>query len=148
MSNDGTPIDPPNLPAGEEELNAAGDRRGMTEGARATQFSGQPGPGRPKGLPNRATIFQKILSAKASEFYKQEMRGKLDEVDPETLGEQLAAMLVVQAFGGDTKAMQLIFDSAHGKVSDKIEHTGKDGEKLDGLAVVFVGAKPDGNTQN
>lgn len=45
---------------------------------------------------------------------------------------------MVKAMAGDVPALKELLDSGYGKVSDKTELTGKDGEEFKGLTVSFV----------
>ena len=86
--------------------------------------------GKPKGTLNRATIIARWLDAIV--------------VDGLTEGDRVVLAQIQEALEGDTQAFNALMDGRYGKLSDKVEHTGKDGEKLDGLNVTFVGGKKDG----
>jgi hypothetical protein len=76
--------------------------------------------GRKKGVPNRATVYKRLLKM------------KVDVKDPETgdkiqvtLYEAMALGQIQSAMKGNTRAWQEIQDSLHGKLTDKTEHSGE-----------------------
>lgn len=90
--------------------------------------------GRQKGTPNRATVFKKLLVLKAEKVL-------LDASEAEkglTLMEAAALGQLLSARGGNTSAWKEIQDSIHGKIPDKSEISGKDGEAFQ---VIFKRAK-------
>lgn len=76
--------------------------------------------GRKKGVPNRATVYKKILETKM----KVTMPDKTQKTM--TLYEAVALGQVQSAMKGNTNAWKEIQDSIHGKIVDnqKIEHSG------------------------
>jgi len=87
--------------------------------ANLRQFSSERQPtqnvGRPKGAPNRATVYEGILSLK-TEIKKPD--GTTKQV---TLYEAIALGQAKSAMKGNTNAWREIQDSLHGKQPDKIE---------------------------
>jgi hypothetical protein len=80
-----------------------------------------------KGIPNRATVFKKLLTLKAEKVL-------LDATEAEkglTLVEAAALGQLMSARKGNTNAWKEIQDSIHGKLADKSEHTGKDGGPIE-----------------
>ena len=86
--------------------------------------SGNPN-GRPKGSRNRSTIFRQWLEMKRESFNPLTGKKELMEIQDEMVLKQIEKSLE-----GDTPAFKECMDSGHGKVDQKIEHTGKDGEPL------------------
>lgn len=85
--------------------------------------SGNP-KGREKGSRNRSTIVREALEAVAEDGVMY--------VDKATIA------ILAKAMAGDVNAYKELMDSGYGKVSDKTEITGKDGEEFKGLTVSFV----------
>lgn len=85
--------------------------------------SGNPA-GKPKGARNRSTIVREILEAVAE--------------DGQMYVDKAVFAVMVKAMAGDVPALKELLDSGYGKVSDKTELTGKDGEEFKGLTVSFV----------
>lgn len=76
-----------------------------------------------KGIPNRATVFKKLLALKAEKVLP-------DATDAEqalTLYAAAALGQIVSARNGNTNAWKEIQDSIHGKLADKQEHMGENG---------------------
>ncbi len=72
--------------------------------------SGNP-QGTPKGTRNRSTIVRELLEAKATD-------GESGQIV-----DQLVLALVEKALSGDVPAARELFDSAYGKITDKVENT-------------------------
>lgn len=81
--------------------------------------------GRKKGVPNRATVFKRLLKMKV-EVKNPETAGKLKV----TLYEAMALGQIQAAMKGNTRAWQEIQDSLFGKL---IEHVALEAEPGDGL---------------
>jgi hypothetical protein len=79
-----------------------------------------------------------MLECAAQEAFKT----KGVDLETKTVAEQLIIALMAKAASGDVPACKEILDSAFGKIADKTELTGKDGEEFKGLTVTFV--KPEG----
>lgn len=75
------------------------------------------GKGRPKGSLNRATIARRWLEAKGA-------------IAGVTVADELFLAQIKKAMTGDTAAFNAAFDSGMGKVTDKLESTGANGEPL------------------
>ncbi len=71
--------------------------------------SGNP-KGKPKGTRNRSTIVRELLETKATDGEEGQI------VD------QLVLALVEKALNGDVPAARELFDSAYGKITDKVEN--------------------------
>lgn len=82
--------------------------------------------GRPKGSRNRQTIIKELLESKAIEKFSEHHKKIFgDDYKPETLADQLAAAMAVQALGGGKGAVQAfnaLYDGAYGKMTEKIEN--------------------------
>lgn len=96
--------------------------------------SGNPA-GRPKGLRNFSTIIRKALKEKI-------------EIPVEGGGKKMIrldqAMVIAQiktALKGNTKAFNAIIDRVDGKVAEKHELTGKDGQPLTPTSIIFEAEK-------
>lgn len=86
--------------------------------------SGNP-KGKPKGLLSRKTIVRKFLEAT--------LKGKSLPYGLEgtpTVAETLVLALIKKAQTGDVNAFRELFDSCYGKIADKTELTGADGQPL------------------
>lgn len=85
--------------------------------------------GRPKGSRNRQTIFRELLEQAAlSKYKKKQAKALSSEEDPkeleqETIADQVATSVLIQALGGDTVAAREIMDSGYGKLTDKLDNT-------------------------
>ncbi len=84
--------------------------------------------GRPKGLRNRKTIYRELLEMAASaKFNKTQSLDILGEeggaVSQATIGDQIAAAVVIAALKGDLNAAREAMDSAHGKLTDKLDNS-------------------------
>jgi hypothetical protein len=82
--------------------------------------------GKPKGTKNRATLLKKWLGAKVT---------ITDPNDPDkqrkvTVEDEVVLSIIQAAKNGSVKAQQLILDSVYGKVTEKVEHSGPDGESI------------------
>lgn len=88
--------------------------------------------GRKKGVPNRATVYKRILQTKT--------KVKLPDGSTKdlTLYEAIALGQAQSAMKGNTNAWKEIQDSLHGKLADKSEITGKDGGPVETKFVVEV----------
>lgn len=71
--------------------------------------------GRKKGVPNRATVYKKILQAKMAVDMPDGSQKELTVYEAIALGQAKSAMK------GNTNAWKEIQDSIHGKVPDKLE---------------------------
>lgn len=90
--------------------------------------------GRPKGSRNRSTIYRELIeqAALAAVNKKQAQalsgddvkEGEEIELNQQTIADQVAAAVLIKALGGDIPAAREVMDSAHGKLTDKIEQTG------------------------
>lgn len=89
--------------------------------------------GRKKGVPNRATVYKKILEAKTSVKLPDGSEKVLTLYEAIALGQARSAMK------GNTKAWQEIQDSIHGKITEKHEHTGADGGPI-ATQIIIQGA--------
>src|SRR6476646_7255743 len=86
-----------------------------------------------KGIPNRATVFKKLLKLKAADILGDDA----DEAEKDlTLIEAAALGQVLSARKGNTNAWKEIQDTLHGKIADKVETSG-------GLTVEVVFRKND-----
>lgn len=72
----------------------------------ATQFKGQPGPGRPKGSRNRQTIVREALEAILAGSDQQVV-------------DAMTAAAIAKAMTGDIPAFKELMDSGYGKIADK-----------------------------
>jgi hypothetical protein len=89
--------------------------------------------GRKKGVPNRATVFKRLLKLKTKVADPSNPKGASLEVDLYTaaaLGQILSAMK------GNTRAWAEIQDTLHGKIPQPHEVTGRDGEPLTILQII------------
>lgn len=86
--------------------------------------------GRKKGVPNRATVYKKILETKMSVKMPDGEKKELTVYEAIALGQAQSAMK------GNTNAWKEIQDSIHGKMVDKSELTGKDGAAIENKIVV------------
>jgi hypothetical protein len=86
--------------------------------------SGNP-KGKEKGTRNRATIFRELMEIETITF--NPLTGKKEKMQVQ---DQMALKQIEKSLEGDTPAFKECFDSLHGKLNDKVEHTGKDGEPL------------------
>lgn len=80
--------------------------------------------GRKKGVPNRSTVYKKILSTK--------MKVKLPDGEQKelTLYEAIALGQAQSAMKGNTNAWKEIQDSLHGKIADETKISNLDGSPL------------------
>lgn len=127
----------------QEKLNAEGNKRGLSEGSKSTQFnegeSGNPA-GKKKGQRNYSTIYREALNKVA------EAKGLTDD-DVELA---LVVKGLERALRGDFKYYQDIQDRIHGKpvqtnLNKDINDAELDEEQmadLDGMLKKFVKKKP------
>lgn len=97
--------------------------------------------GRKKGVPNRATVYKKILAMKTKATDGTGKEVTLSMYEAIALGQARSAM------EGNTNAWKEIQDSLHGKIADKSEITGKDGGPVETKFVVEV-VKNDSNRKS
>lgn len=93
------------------------------------------GPGRPKGVLNFKTRLNIALDKLADEFVSQHNKKhkKADHIkkeDVDIMGD-IFMQYVNKARSGDLKAMDSLLDRAYGKATQKLEHTGKDGNPIE-----------------
>ena len=81
------------------------------------------GNGRKKGSRNRATIYREMLELEAIKSLQAKEHG----IPVKSVGDQIAASMVVKAIAGDVSAANHCMDGAHGKIPDKIANTDGDG---------------------
>jgi ABC-type uncharacterized transport system ATPase component len=74
--------------------------------------------GRKKGVPNRATVYKRILQAKTNVKMPDGETKELTVYEAIALGQARSAMK------GNTNAWKEIQDTLHGKMADKVEQTG------------------------
>jgi hypothetical protein len=72
-----------------------------------------------KGIPNRATVYKRILETKVEVPMPDKTKKKM------TLYEAIALGQAQSAMKGNTNAWKEIQDTLHGKMADKTEHSGK-----------------------
>lgn len=93
---------------------------------------GDPSPnpsGRPKGQRNYATIYRSAL----------EKLGAANDMTPEELEDLMEQSGLMKAIMGDVQFQKDIKDRLHGKPTQGVELTGKDGKPIDAsLTVTFV----------
>lgn len=80
--------------------------------------------GRKKGVPNRATVYKKILESKTSVKLPDGSEKVLTLYEAIALGQARSAMK------GNTNAWKEIQDTLHGKMKESIEHSNPDGTAL------------------
>lgn len=83
---------------------------------------GDPSPnpsGRPKGSRNRATIVREWLES--TESIKNPISGERQTLDQQDI---IVLALIKEARKGNVAAFKELMDSAHGKVTEKIEQSG------------------------
>lgn len=81
--------------------------------------------GRPKGSKNRQTIFRELLESNAFKTITKMQKQALvedAEYEPKTVADQVAMALLIKAAGGDVAAIRELMDSAHGKITEKVEN--------------------------
>ena len=88
--------------------------------------------GRPKGSPNRATVYKNILKLKTP---IRQPDGTTKDV---TLYEAIALGQAQSAMKGNTNAWKEIQDTLHGKIADKTEHSGPDGKPIEAKFIVEI----------
>lgn len=97
---------------------------------KATQFTSEnnPSTGRKKGSRNRQTIVREMLERAALKTFNDKLKEAYPS-DPNiadacvTIYDQITAALVAKALSGDATAFKELMDSAHGKITDKVENT-------------------------
>jgi hypothetical protein len=91
--------------------------------------SGNPD-GYPKGQKNRATILRELLGL----TLKQNGKAVENPLDPNqkkmTIEQAVNIALIQKALKGNIEAIKEIQDTMHGKIKDKTELTGADGQPL------------------
>lgn len=87
-----------------------------------------------KGIPNRATVFKRLLKLKVKDVIADMEPAEADL----TLLEAAALGQVLSARKGNTNAWKEIQDTLHGKMVDRAEITGADGSPLQ---LLIQGAK-------
>ena len=98
--------------------------------------SGNP-KGRPKGIKDIRTQIREILKR------KMEVTDPIDKKTKKmTIGQQIVTAQVGQALKGNTKAFNALVDRLEGKVTQPLEHLGKDGESLIPPQVNLIGIVP------
>jgi len=78
--------------------------------------------GRGKGTLNRSTLLKKWLSVQMD--VTRPDTGKKEKME---LFDAVTLALIQKALKGDVNAYKEIMDSLHGKMTDKIDHSNKDG---------------------
>jgi len=78
--------------------------------------------GKPKGTLNRSTLLKKWLSVQMD--VTRPDTGKKEKME---LFDAVTLALIQKALKGDVIAYKEIMDSLHGKLTDKIDHSNKDG---------------------
>lgn len=101
--------------------------------------SGNP-KGYPKGKPNRSTILKELLALTLTQNGKA-VENPLDPKQKKMTIEQAVNIALIQkALKGNIEAIKEIMDSVHGKITEKKELTGADGEPL--MPVVVMNDVP------
>ncbi len=93
-----------------------------------TRFSSERQPknnGRPKGVPNAATRFERFLN-----LIQKGKNPVTKEEEEFTVAELMDLKQIAKALNGDTAAWEKINDRLEGKARQSTEHTGKDGEAI------------------
>lgn len=117
----------------------------------AHQFTSEKQPqnrGRKKGSLNRDTLLKKWLKFK-TKFPNQNSKGEkiFEQLETDlqvTAEEKVVLTLIAKAWQGDVAAIKEILDTMYGKLKDKTEYTGKDGEDLfKNIKVVIVDGSSD-----
>jgi hypothetical protein len=85
--------------------------------------SGNPN-GRPKGRRNRATLVREWLEV--SQKVKNPISGVIEELEQQDI---MTLALIKKAREGDVQAYRELMDSAHGKITDRLDMT-SDGDKI------------------
>lgn len=88
--------------------------------------------GREVGSKNRATVLRELLDVKIT---REDLDGNKTKM---TVEQAVIQALALKALSGDVPAIKEWQDTLHGKIADKQELTGKDGEELKGVQVTFV----------
>lgn len=94
-----------------------------------------------KGIPNRATVYKRLLKMTAGQVLPDATEIEKDM----TLMEAAALGQLLSARNGNTNAWKEIQDSLHGKIADKTEVTGKDGGAIQSKIIVEI-ITNDGNS--
>lgn len=91
--------------------------------------SGNP-KGRPKGSMNRKSLFLKYLELAAfADIAKVQKAQSGVDLPAESVGEQIAGIVVAKALGGDMEAINMVLDNALEKMAEKSEVKGDLGIK-------------------
>jgi hypothetical protein len=85
--------------------------------------SGNPN-GRPKGRRNRSTLVREWLEV--SQNVKNPLTGEMEQLEQQDL---IVLALIKKARSGDVQAAKELMDSAHGKITDRLDMT-SDGDKI------------------
>ena len=85
--------------------------------------SGNPN-GRPKGRRNRSTLVREWLEV--AQKVKNPISGVIEELEQQDL---IVLALIKKARSGDVQAAKELMDSAHGKITDRLDMT-SDGDKI------------------
>lgn len=93
-----------------------------------------PGKGRPKGSPNRATVFKRLLKLKV----EVDNPSKPDEKLSVPLYEAAALGQIISAMKGNHNAWKEIQDSLHGKQVEKTDLTSNGKDVLTSLVVKVI----------
>lgn len=84
-----------------------------------------------KGIPNRATALRKWLKGKVRlHTYHLPSGSTLGDGQRGTVEDQIALALIARACRGNVPAIKEILDTVYGKVTDKQELTGPNGEPI------------------
>ena len=99
--------------------------------------SGNPA-GKPKGTRNRSTVVKEMLEKAAiGKFKGMQNEAFGEEVEAATIQDQVVASLILKAINGDVAATKELLDSAHGKLTEKIDNT-HDYKKMESVEVKVV----------
>jgi hypothetical protein len=85
--------------------------------------SGNPN-GRPKGRRNRSTLVREWLEV--AQNVKNPLTGEVEQLEQQDL---IVLALIKKARSGDVQAAKELMDSAHGKITDRLDMT-SDGDKI------------------
>lgn len=99
------------------------------------------GHGRPKGSKNRATILKELMELALLDASGKQVANPLNPKEKRMLVETALGVAIIQkALKGNVEAYREIMDSVHGKMTEKKELTGADGEPL--MPVVILNDVP------
>ena len=111
--------------------------------------------GRPTGSKNRATIVREILEIviKPDSPVLKNLESTIDPTDQAqvtTLQQLMVLGQAVAAIEGNAASFMALMDSAYGKVADKHELTGEDGEpiKIETVRVILPQIDTDDNSES